>query len=243
MSNQQENPLLTGIGIGPGDPGLMTLKGLKLIEEADVVFTPKARVKGDSLARSIMEGTGVRPAKVVEMEFPMTKNRQTLQEKWEAAARTVISEMADSSRGVFLTLGDPGIYSTWSYLQKALAETGASLRTETVPGISTMNAAGAALNRPLLLGREKLALIPLPEDLDDLDALVKLFDTVVIYKVSNRLDEFRRKIESLGLSDQTALVKRAGLEDEELYPSLKDLPVETEGYLSTALITTRMEKH
>ena len=241
--NPQETPLLTGIGIGPGDPGLITLKGLKRIEEADVVFTPKARVKGGSLARSIMEGTGVKPVKVVEMEFPMTQNRQTLQAKWDAAAKTVIREMAESSRGVFLTLGDPGIYSTWSYLQRALKKAESPIRTETVPGVSTMNAAGAALNRPLLLGKEKLALIPLPEDLDDLDTLVKLFDTVVVYKVSHRLADFRNKIDSLGLLEHTALVKRAGLEDEEIYPDLTDLPQETEGYLSTALITTGKERY
>ena len=230
---------LYGIGIGPGDPELVSLKAFRLMNEADIIFTPKARVKGESLARSIVEGAGISNAAFIELEFPMVTGKTELEAKWHAAAAEVESGLAAAGPGtkaVFITLGDPGIYSTWSYLQSALAEIAPRIITKTVAGISTMNAAAASLNRPLISGREKLALIPMPVDLEELDSLINSFDTIVIYKVSNRLQDFCKKIDQLGLSESTALVKRAGLPEEEIFAALTEVKTDTEGYLSTAII-------
>ena len=228
-----------GIGIGPGDPELITLKAFRLMQAADIIFAPRARVKGESLARSIVEGAGIKDAAFIELDFPMVTEKTELEAKWRAAAADVVFKLNAAGPGTcatFITLGDPGVYSTWSYLQNALAETAPQLPTQTVAGVSTMNAASAALNHPLICGREKLALIPMPADLNEIDDLIKVFDTIVLYKVSNRLQDFCKKIEQLGLLESTSLVKRTGLPEEEIFANLTEVTAETEGYLSTAII-------
>ncbi len=234
---------ISGIGIGPGDPELLSLKALRLIKEADIIFTPRAKISGESLARSIIEAAGITEGNFVEIEFPMVTGKTELEAKWGAAAESVAdkikkaaSEKQAEIAAVFITIGDPGIYSTWTYLKNALADTAPHIKTETVAGIAAMNAAAAVLNNPLISGRDRLALVPMPKDLDELDSLTAGFETVVVYKVSNRLNEFCLKIEQLGLSDTTSLVQKTGQPEEQIYQRLSDIKPETNGYLSTAII-------
>lgn len=237
--SDDNKPRLWGIGTGPGEPELLTLKAHRLIREADIVFAPKARVKGDSLALDIVKGAGLKDISYREIEFPMITDKQKLRYKWDAAAQYVIDQLGENKTGVFITLGDPGIYSTWTYLQQALNRKESNLKTGTVPGISTMNAAAAALGQPLLTGNEKLALLPLPEDLHELKIYIQLFDTLVIYKVASRLEELTILLEQWGLAEQAALIHRAGLPEEKIFPILTGLQQKSDGYLSTVIIRCR----
>ncbi len=234
--SHDNKPRLWGIGIGPGEPELMTLKAYRLISEADIVFAPKARAKGYSLAREIVTGAGLKDLPYREIEFPMVTDKEKLKRTWDDAAQHIADQLGETQKGVFITLGDPGIYSTWTYLQRTLNRNAPNLKTGIVPGISTMNAAAAALARPLLSGREKLALLPLPSDLQELKTYIQLFDTLVIYKVSSRLKEVTIFLEQSGLAGQAALIQRAGMAEEKVYPVLTGLPRGIDGYLSTIII-------
>ncbi|WP_037572113.1 precorrin-2 C(20)-methyltransferase [Spirochaeta cellobiosiphila] len=226
---------LYGIGIGPGEAELLTLKAKRLLEEADIVFAPKARIKSDSLALDIVLKAGVEPSKIKELEFPMVLDKTLLARKWKDAADQILTLLPQGKTGAFITLGDPSIYSTWTYLKKALLDKSDHIEVNTVPGISTMNAAAAVLDKELVIGKQKMALIPLPRNLDEIEGLLSYFDTIVIYKVSNRLKEFQELMARLDLTDHCALVSRVGLEGEKIFPSLNDIHQE-EAYLSTAII-------
>ena len=238
MSNDNK-PRLWGIGIGPGEAELLTLKAHRLIREADIVFAPKARVKGDSLALDIVRAAGLKDITFREIEFPMITDTQKLRHKWDAAAQYISDHLGRNKTGVFITLGDPGIYSTWTYLQQALERKGTILKTGTVPGISTMNAAAAALGQSLVIGMEKLALLPLPSNLPDLEPYIKLFDTLVIYKVGSHLEKLSVFLEERRLGDYSSLVQRVGLMEEKIFPVLTGLSKETDGYLSTVIVHCR----
>ena len=227
---------ICGIGLGPGDPELITLKAFRLIEEAELIIAPRARISSTSLARSIVEEAGFSNKLFLELEFPMITDKGRLEEKW----RETVLEAARAAEGksgiAYITLGDPGIYSTWTYFKKALKKEFPSVETRTVAGVTTMTAAGAALSRTLVKGNEKLALVPLPENLEDLTPLLELLDTVVIYKAGKSLGDLYNYLEKRNLVQNTVIGRRIGLAGQEIFPVFKRPGKEESGGLSTVIV-------
>ncbi|WP_020611205.1 precorrin-2 C(20)-methyltransferase [Sediminispirochaeta bajacaliforniensis] len=229
---------LIGIGVGPGDPSLLTLAAAQAVKEADIVFTPVSRFSKASLAASIAAGTGIDESKIQKITFPMAKDTETLQKAWSQAAAPVIKALDSGLRAVFLTLGDPSVYSTWIYLRREVEAQQPNAGIAVIPGIMAANAAAARLGLPLVEGKERLALLPLPENLDELDAYLPLADCIVVYKIGSRLEELARWVSERGLAEQAHLVVGVGLE-REAAGRLIDLAEKEQGYLSVALIRSR----
>ncbi|ADK79350.1 precorrin-2 C(20)-methyltransferase [Sediminispirochaeta smaragdinae] len=231
---------LIGIGVGPGDPGLLPLASAQAIKEADIVFTPVSRFSKASLAASIAAGTGIDESKIQKITFPMAKDTETLQKAWTQAAAPVIKALDNGLRAVFLTLGDPSVYSTWIYLRREVEAQRPSASIAVIPGIMAANAAAARLGLPLVEGKERLVLLPLPEKVGELDAYLPLADRIVVYKIGSRLEELALWVRERGLDEQAHLVVGVGL-DREAAGRLIDLAEKEQGYLSVALIRGRRE--
>jgi precorrin-2/cobalt-factor-2 C20-methyltransferase len=166
-----------GIGVGPGDKELITLKGYNLIRSCDYVFLPSSR--GNSLAGKIVSDYIV-DKKVIEIEFPMGEDNV---ERYKAAAIKINETLGENEVGVFLTLGDPMTYSTYLYLMLELLKT--DLSAETIPGITSFNAAAARLSMPLTLRDESFYLADGTLD----EEILKRVDTVCVLKIiKNKLD-------------------------------------------------------
>jgi precorrin-2/cobalt-factor-2 C20-methyltransferase len=191
---------LVGIGIGPGDKELITLKAYNLIKSCDYVFIPES--KGDSLAGKIA-GEYIKDKKVIELSFPMGEDNQ---ERYVLAANTINETLKDNETGVFLTLGDPMTYSTYAYLMKEL--THIKIHTETIPGITSYNAAAALLGLPITLRDESFYLVDGNVD----EEVLKKIDTVCILKVSKNKVEIIDKLERNGF--QYIYVKRCTQQDQ-----------------------------
>jgi precorrin-2/cobalt-factor-2 C20-methyltransferase len=241
-------PTLYGIGIGPGDPELITVKGISLIErvtrEGGIVFVPAGRLVDGSLAKEIVRRTGTDTANWRELEFPMTTDTADLEARWREAAEAVASEIGGGTdtdgagSAAFLTLGDPSVFSTWIYLRREMERLHPEVRCVTVPGVQTMNAAAALLEVPLLEGREKLAFLPTPEDPGELEPLIPLFDTIVLYKIGRRFPALRAYLDEKGLSERAWYVERLGLPEEIAVRGMAALPEKASGYLSTLILKT-----
>jgi precorrin-2/cobalt-factor-2 C20-methyltransferase len=249
-------PTLYGIGIGPGDPELITLKGLSLIEkvtrEGGTVFVPAGKLVDGSLAKEIVRRTGTETSNWRELEFPMTTDTADLEARWREAAETITAVLcgpADSARSgaagtagagsaAFLTLGDPSVFSTWIYLRRQMEILHPEIRCLTVPGIQTMNAAAALLELPLVEGKEKLAFLPAPDDPEELDSLLPHFDTIVLYKIGKRFPGMRSYLERKGFSQRAWYVERLGLPGEVAVRGMGSLPDTASGYLSTIILKT-----
>lgn len=194
---------LVGIGIGPGDQELITLKAYNLIKSCDYVFIPES--KGDSLAGKItsqyLEGK-----KVIELSFPMGEDNQ---ERYVKAAEIINQTLKEDEIGVFLTLGDPMTYSTYAYLMQKLVVL--DIRTETIPGITSYNAAAALLGLPITLRDESFYLA----DGGNLDEVVlRRVNTACILKVSKNKQEIIRKLEENGFD--YVYIKRCTQEDQKV---------------------------
>lgn len=230
---------LYGIGVGPGDPEMLTLKAFRVLKDAEVVFAPTGGKGGGSLARRIVEGLleGQSANRFQELEFPMSSDPAVLRRHWCENARTVRDACRTHRTIVFLTLGDPSIYSTFAYLVEELSSLEPSLQVVTVPGISTMSLAAGRFNLPLLTGSQRLVLTPLPEELETLREVLHRFDTVVIYKIGSRLQELKELLAEEGLERGAYFASRVGRPEEKLSKGLDQVDGRR-GYLSTVIVKT-----
>ena len=169
-----------GIGVGPGDPELITVKGARLIAACGCVVVPKSRMKKESIALAIAKRYISEGAEVVEQVYPMTSDKALLQEKWSAAAAEVLTQLRKPQDVCFLTLGDPLFYSTHIYLLRCLKELDPELKTVTVPGIMAMGAASAITEFPLGEAKNTVTVVPTTDGLAATRRAIQGGGTVVL---------------------------------------------------------------
>ncbi len=227
-----------GIGLGPGDPELLTLKALHTIQRADWIFVPKSDSKEDSLALEIVKDY-VKGKKVIEQIYPMTKDKQTLNTAWLKAAEEIHTEVKNGHDVVYLTLGDPMTFSTYIYLLRHLNTLLPEKAIHTIPGITSYNAAACAANYPLLTGDERLAVIPIPKDIAELRTILESFDTVVMMKVAKKLDEVIQLLEEMKLSENALFASYIGQKDAYLTCDIVSLKGSGRGYMSVLIVKRR----
>jgi precorrin-2/cobalt-factor-2 C20-methyltransferase len=243
------------IGIGPGDPELMTLKAVRLLKETPVLFVPKGREEGASLALSIVRKALTLDGKeIVELHFPMMKTashpsplprgereellERELDAKWDAASKSILDVVDKGKDAAFITIGDPGIYSTFFSLYDRLLERRPSLTIEIVPGISSINASAARAGMYLGLGNERIAVLP-ANYLEGLRETLEKFDTVVLMKVNKVFDTVKDTLVGMGLTAHAAYVCRAGMDDEQVFKDIKQVRPEDLNYFSLVIVRKR----
>jgi precorrin-2/cobalt-factor-2 C20-methyltransferase len=218
-----------GIGVGPGDPELMTVKALKIISNSDIVAIPESGKGKGSLAYEIAEPYFEKEPEILKLVFPMIGDGR-LKSAYGKENALRIKEKTDAGKKVvFLTLGDPMIYSTYIYLLEHLAAMG--VKAITIPGITSFSAISASLGIPLVKGDEKLAVIP--EFDGDTENIAALSDCVIFMKVSgykDKLADFLCKN-----SGRFVLVSDAGRPKEKVTHDLDNLMKTDLSYFSTLI--------
>lgn len=241
-AHKKINGKLYGIGIGPGDPKLLTLRAQEILNEVHTIFVPKASDDGKSCARAIVEAATLGKKHFVELTFPMTKNENKLNSYWLRAAGRIAEELQKNKICAFVTIGDPFIYSTYIYLLETLRKNFPNIESETIPGISAFNAAAASCGLPLVKGYEKLAILPVTKNLEGLREALKKFDTVVLMKVGSKLNRVIRLLQEMKLIKNSVLVSRAGQAGEKIISDLSSLNNRKLGYLSVILVKRKVDK-
>lgn len=229
---------LIAVGVGPGDPELVTLKGARLIRESDIVITPVGDSSDSSIALSIVEGLiDPKRQQVVTQVYPMKKDPAQLEETWRQAAGEV-AEMVDAGKSVaFVTLGDPVVFSTFLHLYRMLKRYHPQVDVEIVPGVSSINAAGALAQRPLGLYEDRLAVLPATAAEEDLERALNEFETVVLMKVHRSFFRIKALLERVGRKESAVYVKRAGLPGEAVFDDLDQVSEEVLDYLSLIIVS------
>ena len=199
-----------GIGVGPGDPGLLTVNAVETLQRVRAVLAPAPRRGGDSLALSIVRPYLPEACEVHTAHFPMTEDRESLTAAWDEGAATLLRLAAAGSPVAFITLGDAMLYSTWSYLLTALRRVAPEAEVATIPGVTAMAACAAAAGRPLAEGREPLLVWP-DEPPPDAAGLLQLAPNVVFMKAGRHLEALADVAERAG-ADAVAVrrVSQAG---------------------------------
>jgi len=231
---------LYGIGIGPGDPELITLKGARLISACRHIFVPKARTAAESVALAIARPLVGPEARIEELVFPMTADTEELAERWDAAAASVAAVLESGKDACFLTLGDPLLYSTYIYLLRALRRRLPGLKAVTVPGITAFGAAAALADFPVGEGRAPVTIVPAADDLASVRQALAQGGTAVLMKIGRRLPEVLDLLDAEGLLEKSVFVSRATMADQRIETDLRRLKTEgpEAGYLSIILVHT-----
>lgn len=237
------------IGVGPGDPELITLKGWRILKGISCICVPKGREEGSSMALSIVRRTvDLAAAEIIEAHFPMRKTRRgrnpeatpdsgdnELNAKWDRTVREVLGRLEKGIDVAFITIGDPTIYSTFFYLYDKLLESSPGLEIEIIPGVSSINASASRAGISLGLAEEKIAVLPATY-VDDLRGILEEFDTVVLMKVHRVFDKVLGILADAGLTGKATFISRAGMEDEKIFRDIKSVQGEELNYFSMVIV-------
>jgi len=240
MTKTATKGILYGLGIGPGDPGLVTLKAHAILTRVPVLAYP-ATLDGESMARQIiaphLDGAPD-PARIeIAIRIPMVEERHPGREAYDAAALEIATHLNSGRDVAVLCLGDPFLYGSFMYLFSRLADTA---QIEIVPGVSSLTAAAAAARLPLAGRNDSLAVIPAPLDDAEIIARINTHDSVAIIKLGRHLPRIRKLIESLGLEAQARYIERATMEGERAV-ALSAMGDDTASYFSMILLHRRGE--
>jgi len=235
--------ILFGIGVGPGDPELITVKAVHALRHCERILVPATEASGSGAGRAetiVLAACPDVAERIVRIPFSMadrtgvTKRRAA---SWQASAdQAVASFDAGATTIGFATIGDPSVYSTFSYLASSVREKVADLRVEVIPGITAMQALAAASLTPLVEGRESLTLVPVTAGLAAVGAALEHADTVVAYKGGRQLADLLALVHDRGLDG--VLGVNVGLPGQTITP-LSEVKATSAPYFSTVLVAPR----
>jgi len=226
-----------GVGVGPGPAGYLPLAALEALQQADLIYAPRARGVHASVALQCLAGVPVDASRLRDIEFNMDPDRSVLTEHYAHLGDAIAEQLRAGRNVAYLTIGDTLTYSTYGYVLAALQARVPGLRQRTFPGITSYAAAAAALSWPLGEGKERVLILPCPDTPQQLRQEIATHDIVVLMKIGERLPWVLTLLREMDIARHCAFARRIGLAGEMLANGLQDLDAQDAmGYLATMLI-------
>ena len=222
-----------GIGVGPGDPELLTVKAIDALKKIDVLIAPKTEKKSDSVALSIVQPYLKQGIEIIYQTFPMVRDFAEEKEIFEANKEEILKELRGGKNVGFATLGDPMFFSTYIYIFRLLENCG--VKIVTIPGVPAFLAIASQIGRPLAFGNDILTIIPATAELDAIKNSLDTSDATVLMKVYKNFPEVVDELKLRGMIEEAVLVSRCGLDDEKIITDVAAYKDEQLNYLSTIL--------
>ncbi|MEE9615079.1 MAG: precorrin-2 C(20)-methyltransferase [Thermodesulfobacteriota bacterium] len=242
MKIKEKLGTLWGVGIGPGDPELLTLKAVRVIEAAGVVAVPTSGADGGDggggrIALSVVkEAVPLEGKELVELVLPMTRDPERLAKAREKAAGVMAERLSAGTDVAFITIGDPLFYSTFSYLVPLVTSRLPELSVKVVPGVSSVGAAASAAGLAIAEGDERVAVVPASGNMKTVAETLKNFDTIVLMKVKSVMDELIDTLVDAGFAERAVFIKRAGWPEEEVVRDITTLKGTEPDYFSMVIV-------
>lgn len=223
---------LFGLGVGPGDPELLTIKALRIIKESDIIAVPGNKTE-ESVAYQIVKGVYPELDKkhLLPIAMPMTKDPAVLEKNHQKATEEVGNFLREGKQVAFLTLGDPTVYSTYLYVHKRILKQG--YEAEIISGITSFCAVAARLNMGLVEMAEPLHVIPATYQAAEMDNILKLPGTKVLMKTGRKMEQVRESIINSG--QKAVMIENCGMPSEKIYESAEEIPTQA-GYYSLIIV-------
>ena len=209
---------LIGIGVGPGDPDLLTVKAVKAIHDADVIMCPASKEDRPSIALSVVSTLIDKSKKqeIVKLVFPMTKDKSILEETWKKNAKIMSDKVLSGKNVVYLTVGDPYLYSTWIYMHRYISELYPDMKISVIPGIVSMFTFASKVGISIAEGAEKVSIIPSCYDLTSVKEIAKNSESMIFLKDGRYFDQVIQVLKDAGFPDDSifAIGQDLGTENE-----------------------------
>lgn len=228
--------VLYGVSVGTGDPELITVKGLRILQESNVVAFPSGINNQPGVAQSIVNRWLKPEQTLLPLDFPYLQDEQKLQQAWQKAAVQVMQYLTQGIDVSFACLGDVSFYSTFTYLAQTLQALDSSIKIETIPGVCSPMAISSVLKVPLTVNRQKLAILPAIYSVLELETALNWAEVVVLLKVSSVYKEVWHILQERNLLESSWIVEKATFPDQKIYRNLSDYPELNLSYFSILLI-------
>jgi len=230
---------LYGVGVGPGDADLVTVKATKVLGQVAVVFAAASSKNNYSLAVQIASPY-LKPGVPVEhLGFPMSRDKKALASAWEENGRKVVESLKQGKDAAFITLGDPLIYSTFGYILESIRKTDPDIPIKIIPGVTSYQAGAAAAGQVLVEADESYAVVSGAAGARRLKQVIDHTDSVVMLKVYRNYKEILDTLDELDLTARSVLISRCGLDGEEIVRNLKERDNRSPSYMSLLIIRKR----
>lgn len=228
--------ILYGVGVGPGDPELMTVKGWRLIQQVPVVAFPAGLHGKPGIAQQIID-SWLRPDQLIlPLNFPYVQDETMLTAAWRQSAEIVWAHLRQGRDVVFASEGDVSFYSTFTYLAQTLQQDHPEAIVQIIPGICSPMAAAAVLGIPLTIRAQRLMVLPALYHVADLETALQTADVVVLMKVSSVYEQVWAVLKRYHLLPHSYVVERATASDQQIYADLSDRPNLTLSYFSLLIV-------
>jgi len=211
------------VGCGPGDPELLTIRALNLITEADVIFVPTSKLDKPSIALSIVAKYIKKSTKIINLVFPMVKDKDSLKDYWKKNTLEISQMVRTGKKTLYLTVGDPSLYSTWIYIHRELKKNHKDIEIEIIPGITSIFAFAAESKLSLVEGNEHLSIVPACYDLNKVKNTVKASDTIVFLKDGRYFDNVIEMLSDSGFGEETQIAIAQDVSTKENILEIKHL--------------------
>jgi len=211
-------PELIGIGVGPGDPDLLTVKAVKAIQNTDVIMCPASKEDRPSIALSVVDSLidKSKNQEIVKLIFPMTKDKDVLSETWKKNAKIMAEKVLSGKNVVYLTVGDPFLYSTWIYMHRDISENHPEIKISVIPGIVSIFTFASKVGVSIAEGAEKVSIIPSCYDLSSVKEIAKNSESMIFLKDGRYFDQVIQVLKEAGFPDNSifAIGQDLGTENE-----------------------------
>ena len=209
---------LIGIGVGPGDPELLTVKAVKAIQNANVIMCPASKEDRPSIALSVVSSLieKSKNQEIIKLIFPMTKDKDVLVKTWKKNAKIMAEKVLSGNNVVYLTVGDPYLYSTWIYIHREIEENYPKMKISVIPGIVSMFTFASKVGVSIAEGAEKVSIIPSCYDLTKVKEIAKNSETMIFLKDGRYFDQV------------IELLRESGFPDDSIFAIGQDLGTENE---------------
>lgn len=225
------------VGVGPGDPELLTRKAERVLRQAGVVLAPVSNPGEASVAlETVREFLDEERQEIIIHQFPMTSDKTRLIPAWQGAAALIAERVSAGKDVAFITIGDPLLYSTFIYLLRIFRESYPQIAIEIIPGISSINTSAAVACVPLAEADERIAIIPATAGMEKVIEALATYDTVVLLKVKPLFGELLEVLRKMGRERATLFVERVGTPRQKVLTDFAEISSHAPDYLSLMVV-------